>query len=225
MKETIHFYKYVEVLRSFPLHRESLKIHTEDVDAKKAIKLVRGDIDEQNDIPIALADFVIADVDVSRPSNANGLSMYESVREVLKHQKKNGSLLLHISDLFGSSTIQLLYLIASCYSMVYIYTPMIHTEQTKFIMATQLHTNIDLPFPPKYTFNPTQLFLTKLIEINTIIGQKRLEQTRFNTTCDYECVIWKSKFLNGLHNVNVDFDRRGYQIQERSKTPHGDAVN
>jgi hypothetical protein len=220
LEETLSFYKYVEVFNNFPWQREKLNVCSiqENDDAKKALTLVRGGVDNY-DALVENADLVVAD------TTTHISDMYTSVKNVLSKQKLDGNLVLHVGDLFGECTVQLLYLISACYTSMYIYTPMLHTGQTKFVVATKLCHHVELALPPPYTFHPTQYFLTKLIEINTIIGQKRLEQTRFNTTSDYECVIWKSKFLSTFHNVNVDADRRGYQVYERPKTPHSNTVD
>ena len=212
------FFKHLEVFQSFPFQRSAIQVHffgETTIDAQKALKTVRGGTDET--ATAGAADLIIGEA-------ANG-SWFGCVYDTLKHQKKGGSFILHVGDLFNAEAVQLLYLIAACYTSVCVYTPMVNTGQTKFIVASHLHQNIELTAPPPYLFIPSQLFLTKLIEINTMIGQKRLEQTRFNTTCEYECIIWKSKFLSGLHNVDFDADGGGNQVQERSKAAHGDAVD
>lgn len=212
------FFKYLEVFQSFPFQRTAIRVQylgETNSDAQKALKIVRGGTD---DVATAeAADLIVGEA-------ANGL-WFGCVYNALMHQKRGGSLILHVGDLFNAGAVQLLYLIAACYTSVCVYTPMMNTGQTKFIVASQLHQNIELTAPPPYHFTPSQLFLTKLIEINTMIGQKRLEQTRFNTTCEYECIIWKSKFLTGLHNMDFDADGGGNQVQERSKAAHGDAVD
>jgi len=220
LQESIQFFKYVELFQNVPFSRSALQVHCFDenkLDAVKALTLVRGKIDLHENVKIKDADVVVGEGD--------GNSVFDCVRSSLQHQKQGGSIVLHVADIFTLSMVQLLYLLAGCYTTVCIYTPMLHSGQTKFIVCTNLKQNLSLPYAPPYTFTPTQLFMTKLSEINTIIGQKRLEQTRFNTTCEYECIIWKSKYLNGiLHNVNVDTNSRSYQVQERPKTPHGNAV-
>lgn len=214
----ILFFKYLEVFQSFPFQRIPIRVHyfgETNSDAQKALKLVRGTTDDVS--APETADLIVGEA-------ANGL-WFGCVYTALRHQKKGGCLILHVGDLFTAGAVQLLYLIASCYTSVCVYTPMVNTGQTKFVVASHLHQNLELASPPPYLFTPSQLFLTKLIEINTMIGQKRLEQTRFNTTCEYECIIWKTKFLTGLHNVDFDADGGGNQVQERPKAAHGDAVD
>jgi len=225
INESLLYFKYVEVFQSFPLQRNPIEIsytgNKEKMkDIEKAIKLVRGGSDVHNTAEDTLDNIDNADMVVCEASNT---LLYENVRKVLASQKKDGYLILHLSELFDISTVQLLYLVTSCYTSVCIYTPMLHTGHTKFVVATHLHSNIELP-PPPYSFAPNQLFLTKLIEINTMIGQKSLEQIRFNNTCEYECMIWKSKYLTGLHHVHVNTNGGCNQGQQRLKTAHGDAV-
>ena len=215
---SILFFKYLEVFQSFPFKRTSIQVHyfgETNSDAQKALKIVRGTTDDISTVEVA--DVIVGEA-------VNG-TWFECVYNALRYQKKGGTLILHVGDVFNAGAVQLLYLITACYTSVCIYTPMVNTGQTKFVVANHLHQNIELVAPPPYLFTPSQLFLTKLIEINTMIGQKRLEQTRFNTTCEYECIIWKSKFLTGLHNVDFDADGGGNQIQERSKAAHRDAVD
>ena len=219
MNESIFFYKYLELFQTFSFQREGIKIcyvGGEDNNAQKALTLLRGKLDQHENVLVEDGDLVIASLHSST---------YEVVQEVLRKQKKGGVLILQVADIFDTSTVHLLYLVAACYSAVCIYTPMLYTGQNKYVIASQLSQNIDLTIPPPYKFKPSQLFLTKLVEINTIIGQKRLEQMRFTTTCEYECIIWKSKYLTGLHNMNFDTNSRSYQVQERFKTAHSNTIN
>jgi len=215
----IAFFKYVEIFQTFPFQRTPVTYWSSAVNeaAVKALRLVRNGVADQSGAGPEDADVILGEV-----GNA---PMYEIVRVALQRQKLGGSLILHVPDLFNKAAVQLLYLIAACYKTVCIYTPMVHTGQTKFIVAANLQQHSDLAAAPPYTFTPTQLFLTKLIEINTMIGQKRLEQIRFTTMCDYECVIWKAKYLSTLHDVHVNFNGGGNQVKERLKAAHSNAVN
>jgi hypothetical protein len=223
VNEPIHYFKYLEVFQTFPFHRSPLRTHffgNANCPSLKSFQRVRGALKDVYDADVGDADLVVCETVDHTPT-----LLFSCVQAVLRNQKKDGSLILHVRELFGVGIVQVMYILAACYKTVSIYTPMVHSGQTKFIVASHLYQNIDLPGPPPYAFKPTQFFLVKLIEINTMIGQKRLEQTRFNTTCDYECVIWKSKFFSGFHDVHLDAHGRGNKVQERTKTPHGNTVN
>ena len=219
--EPIPFFKYLEVFQTFPFHRSPIRTHffgEANGPSQKAFQRVRGAVKDVSEPDVAEADLVVAET-------LDHGTLFDYVRTVLHKQKKDSTLILHVPDLFGIGMVQILYIIAACYKTVSIYTPMVHTGQTKFIVAANLQRNLDLKEPPPYSFELTQFFLVKLIEINTMIGQKRLEQTRFNSNCDYECVIWKSKYLSGFHDVHFDAHGRSNKVQERTKTAHCNAVD
>jgi len=213
--EPTTFYKYVEVFQTFPFEVNSLHVmySTENESAAKALTFVRGDKDAST------ANANQADLMVG--TNEEGI--YDFVRTALRSQKIGGNMVFQLSELFSLSTVHLLYLLSCCYTTVYVYAPMLYSGQTKFIVALSLHQNLALA-PPPYDVVLSQLFLTKLIEINTMIGQKRLEQLRFNTNCEYECVIWKSKFLARAHNDDLYPDGRTNEVQKSAKTPYRYAV-
>lgn len=209
MKENIDFFKHIEVFKTFPF-KPNMKLHyfnTED-HVRKAANLMYPTATEE----------VLEGADLVVSGQVDFFSVVKSVAEKLK---KGGNLIVPVKELFSLSSVQTLYLLCYCFTTVNVYAPLLHTGQTKFIVATHLKKKFTFKNAPPFTMQMSQLFLVKLIEINTIIGQKRLEQIRFNTCCDYECAIWRSKFLNG---VDVYTDGGVDKSQQTSETPHGDAV-
>jgi hypothetical protein len=218
MKEPSIFFKFIEVFHTFPF--ESKPLHLKYINseiAKKAFSMVRrenGRLDVHTDVAVEQADVSVGTVEP-------GSNFYEIVRTVLSRQKLGGHMVVHIPELFSLSTVQLLYLLCSCFTSVCVYAPMLYSGQTKFIVCLNMTKNMEIPIAPPYNFLIPQLFLVKITEINTMIGQKRLEQMRFNMNCDYECLIWKSKYLNLNHhlalplvrnNMDEDPNRRVDQI-------------
>ena len=214
--EPTDFYKSVEVFQTFPFEMKPLNVaySTPNEFATKALTFVRGEKDVHASVAPNQADLMVG---------TNEADIYDFVRTALRSQKIGGNMVFQMSELFSLSTVHLLYLLSCCYTTVNVYAPMLYSGQTKFVVALSLHQNLALAAPPDDFLLP-QLFLTKLIEINTMIGQKRLEQLRFNTNCEYECVIWKSKFLARPHNDDLNAYGRANQIQKSAKTPYRYAV-
>ena len=209
MKESIVFFKYIEVFKTFPF-KPNMKIHffqTEDY-ARKAANLIYTSATED---VMERADLVVS----------GQVDFFSVVKSVVERMKKSGNLIVPVQELFSLSSVQTLYLLCYCFTTVTIYAPVLHTGQTKYVVATHLKKNFTFKNAPPFTMQMSQLFLVKLIEINTIIGQKRLEQVRFNNCCDYECAIWRSKFLN---DVDVNADSRVDKSQQTFETAHGNAV-
>ena len=226
--ETKLFFKYVEVFHTFPFDAtKPLNLFCFDSDPStvaRAFNMVRKN-GTCNVSTLEDADVAVADIETSSDFSA-------VVRVLLASQKLGGHTVVHIPEIFSLSSVQLVYLMCCSYTSVYVYAPMLYSGQTKFVIGFNKKTNVDVPdCPPPFAFSVPQLFLVKLTEINTTIGQKRLEQVRFPMNCDYECVIWKSKYLGQAqtnsvcHRVNDNSNGRTNQVQQTAKTAHGEAVD
>jgi len=221
------FFKYVEVFHTFPFDATKplnlFCFNTDPSAAEKAFNMVRK-VGTNGVNALDEADVAVADLEADA-------KFAPVVRALLKSQKLGGHAVVHIPEIFTLSSVQLVYLLCSAYTSVYVYAPMLYSGQTKFVVGLNKKKDVDVPASP-FTFAIPQLFVVKLTEINTTIGQKRLEQVRFPMNCDYECVIWKSKYLCHSqrpdllgHRVNHDANSRVNQVEQAAKTAHGEAVD
>jgi FtsJ-like methyltransferase len=114
----------------------------------------------------------------------------------LNIQNKHGTLILKLYDMVHYTTIEMIYLLSCCYHNITFYKPLMMDVITseKYIICQdfksdpidfmklyidtcdKIHTNLYIE--KIFTFDMSYLFIDKLIEINSILGQTQIESIK-----------------------------------------------
>jgi len=173
-------------------------------------------------------DFITADggfdfsVDFSKQEISISRLLYAQIAYALCMQKKNGCFVLKIFDSFMHHTIDLIYLLSSFYEKVYITKPLTSrfANSEKYIVCSHfLHSSnksfypylkacfdkmMEFPCENIHRFlniNPSNYFLTKMDEYNSIFGQQQMENIHQTI-----CLIgskYKNEKINNLIKSNM----------------------
>lgn len=133
-------------------------------------------------------------------------------------QKKNGTFILKIFDIFKYKTIEIIYLLSILYENTYIYKPNTSriANSEKYIICKNfklINLNLDYNIINNFdyildninniyslfNFDLPKLFINKIEEINAIYGQQQIEN--INTTLN---IIRENRNLNNINNSIID---------------------
>ena len=132
-------------------------------------------------------------------------------------QKNDGVFVLKIFDCFYHNTLDLMYLLCSCYKKVYITKPQTsrYANSEKYIVCKGFNCNINIPVIRKvlnqvitctnteriFPFSLPNLFVNKIEEYNSIFGQQQLEN--INSTIRFIENRGKSDKIDSLIHTNL----------------------
>jgi len=173
-------------------------------------------------------DFITADggfdfsMDFSKQEIAISRLLFAQIAYALCMQKKNGCFILKIFDSFMHHTIDLIHLLSSFYEKVYITKPLTSrfANSEKYIVCSHFLHNSNKSFYPylKACFDtmmanqdmhihrflnipPSNYFLTKMEEYNSIFGQQQMENIH-QTICLIDSK-YKNEKINNLIKMNM----------------------
>lgn len=132
-------------------------------------------------------------------------------------QNEGGVFILKMFDCFLSNTVDLLYLLSSCYNQVYITKPQTsrYANSEKYVVCKGFRNNIHVPLIRHtlsmiinnnnihrlFTFNIPNHFITKMEEYNAIFGQQQLEN--INSTIRFIESKTKNEKIDSLIQINL----------------------
>lgn len=132
-------------------------------------------------------------------------------------QKLDGAFVLKIFDCFYQNTIDLMYLLSSCYKKVYITKPQTsrYANSEKYIVCKGFHGNIEVSRLRKllsdvlagnnitriFSIELPNLFINKMEEYNSIFGQQQLEN--INSTLRMIETKTKPDKIDSLVHINI----------------------
>lgn len=159
--------------------------------------------------------------DFSTDFNNQELTVYKLLMAqtcyALCSQKSDGVFVLKIFDCFYHNTLDLMYLLCSCYKKVYITKPQTsrYANSEKYIVCKGFNCNINIPVIRKvlnqvitctnteriFPFSLPNLFVNKIEEYNSIFGQQQLEN--INSTIRFIENRGKSDKIDSLIHTNL----------------------
>ena len=132
-------------------------------------------------------------------------------------QIEGGAFVLKLFDCFLSNTVDLLYLLSSCYNQVYITKPQTsrYANSEKYIVCRGFRNNIHIPLIRHtlytvinsnhvnrlFTFDIPNHFISKMEEYNAIFGQQQLEN--INSTIRFIESKTKNEKIDSLIQINL----------------------
>ena len=132
-------------------------------------------------------------------------------------QNEGGAFVLKLFDCFLSNTVDLLYLLSSCYNQVYITKPQTsrYANSEKYIVCRGFRNNIHIPLIRHtlytvinsnhvnrlFTFDIPNHFISKMEEYNAIFGQQQLEN--INSTIRFIESKTKNEKIDSLIQINL----------------------
>ena len=173
-KEKAAFFKLIELFSVLPFPKEPFKLLCLGTQRTPV-----GPFAEVDAAPRTV-DLLISDADFG-----------ETLAAACKVQAVGGMLVVEVGRLSTPAHVRLVYVMAALYKSVSVYTPTLYSGDEKYLIGRDFKGGE----MPASEFTMSLYFLTRLEEINSVIGQAQMDHIRSETKYDQASADWCTTYL------------------------------
>jgi hypothetical protein len=173
-KEKAAYFKLIELFSALPLPQEPFKLLCLGTQRTPV-----GPFGEAAATPRSI-DLLISDADFG-----------ETLAAACKVQAVGGTLVVDVGRLSSPAHVRLAYVMAALYKSVSVYSPTLYSGDEKYLIGRDFKGGE----MPASDFALSLYFLTRLEEINSVIGQAQMDHIRSESKYDQVCADWCTTYL------------------------------
>jgi hypothetical protein len=174
-KEKAAYFKLIELFSVLALPKEPFKLLCLGTQRTPV-----GPFAEVVDAAPRTVDLLISDADFA-----------QTLAAACKVQAVGGMLVVEVGRLSTPAHVRLAYVMAALYKSVSVYTPSLYCGEEKYLIGRDFKGGE----MPASEFAMSLYFLTRLEEINSVIGQAQMDHIRSETKYDQSSADWCTTYL------------------------------